>query len=157
MRKRYVTFPKEELYSEALRCIEEYNLFFMHELIAFMPCPVRYFNEAFPEGSQERIDFYEVLDKNKVAMCAKLRKDFLESSAPQLKLALYKLAASKEELQRLTKTYSENENRDTLRTTFVIQQVNADPDTLTPLPPLASSEGEVIELLPDKVLDQSNV
>jgi hypothetical protein len=96
-----MAYDKKKLLGEAKKAIEEHELFFVDDLVAFLPCSKSTLYKHFPVDSDELNELKELATINKIRIKAKLRRKWYSADAPALQLALYKLAASPEELKQL--------------------------------------------------------
>lgn len=100
-----MVFDKEEIFNKSKEAIEEYNLFFVDDVVAFIPCGRTTFYKLFPENSDELNTLRELMDDNKIKEKAKIRIKLMESNKAAELLALYRLLATKEEHQKLNQSY----------------------------------------------------
>ena len=71
LKKKYKTmalYDKQELVKMAEEAIKRNNLFFVNDIIAWLPCSTSTFYELFPEGSEESEYFKRLLNENKIRM-----------------------------------------------------------------------------------------
>lgn len=102
-----MAYKKEELLSKAISVTKEKNLFFIEDIVAFLPCSKRTFYEHKLHESQE---LKEVLENNKITVKTSLRKKWRESDNATLQMALYKLIASTNERKCLSVNYLDHEH-----------------------------------------------
>jgi hypothetical protein len=102
-------FNKDELIELSIRAIEQHDLVFISEIIAFLPCSQSTFYNYKMEGLQV---LKEALSRNRINLKLQIRRKLLESDNPIALIASYKLFANQEELQRLS-----NNNRQTMEHT----------------------------------------
>ena len=102
-----MAYKTEELKEQALKAIEKHKLFFVEDVIAFLPCSKPTFYEHFPNESDGYKDIQEALTKNKVEIKTSLRSKWYKSNSAPLQLALYKLIASPEEHRSLQMNYQD--------------------------------------------------
>jgi hypothetical protein len=92
-------FNKDELIELSLRVIEQHDLVFISEIIAFLPCS----QSTFYSYKLERTELLkEALHRNRISLKLQIRRKLLESDNPIALIASYKLFANQEELQRLS-------------------------------------------------------
>jgi hypothetical protein len=97
----YVT---DELLEKALQAIKKHNLFFIEDVVAYLPCSKPTFYEHKLNESNE---LKELLEINKVNTKVKMRKKWLESENATLQMGLMKLIARGEERKKLSQTYTD--------------------------------------------------
>ncbi len=92
-------FNKDELIELSLRVIEQHDLVFISEIIAFLPCS----QSTFYSYKLERTELLkEALHRNRINLKLQIRRKLLESDNPIALIASYKLFANQEELERLS-------------------------------------------------------
>lgn len=95
----------DELHELALKQIEEYQLLTITDLINVLPIARSTF---YDKGLDKSNDIKKAFEANKIGIKSSLRKQWLEPTAkPLVQIALYKLAANEDELQRLTSSRHE--------------------------------------------------
>lgn len=98
-------YNKARLYDQAETAIKENNLFFVEDIVAFIPCSKPTFYDYFPIGSDEINNLKGLLEENKVATKSAIRKKLFKSEKAAELLALYRLICTKEEHQKLNQQY----------------------------------------------------
>ena len=98
-------YDKKKLYEQAKEAVTKNNLFFIEDVVAFLPCHKATFYEYFPIDSDELNDIKERLDQNKIKTKSAIRAKLYKSDKASELLALYRLIATKEEHQRLNQSY----------------------------------------------------
>ena len=122
----YVTL---ELYQKAEKAIKEHNLFFVEDIVAFLPCDKTTFYKHFPIDSNENNNLKELLEVNRVSQKVKLRKKWGDTDNATLSLALYKLTGTSEERKRLSQTHHDlTSDGDKLQTPPSIMFIDTDED-----------------------------
>jgi hypothetical protein len=90
---------KEELIEQSLKAIEDNKLFFISDLIAFLPCS----RATFYNLELDKIDIIkEAIENNKILIKVSMRKKWFTSDNPVLQMGLMKLICTKEEFDKLT-------------------------------------------------------
>tara|TARA_R110000782_G_scaffold72273_5_gene144794 strand:- start:81 stop:455 length:375 start_codon:yes stop_codon:yes gene_type:complete len=100
-----MAYKTKDLLNKAIKAIEENNLFFIEDIVAFLPCDKTTFYKHFPIDSNENNDLKELLEVNRVNQKVKLRKKWGDTENATLSLALYKLTGTSEERKRLSQTH----------------------------------------------------
>jgi len=108
-----MAYDREEIFEQAKIATEENNLFFVDDIIAYLPCSKSTFYEYYPDGSDELDELKAILEKNRVSLKVSMRKKWQDNPAPALQMALMKLIASPEELKKLSMQFIESENKNT--------------------------------------------
>lgn len=97
---------KEEILQQAKQVIVENKLFFIDDIVSFLPISrATFYNWEFDKLDELK----ELLSKNKVELKVSLRSKWYKSNAPALQMALMKLIATPEELKKLSMNYNVNE------------------------------------------------
>lgn len=103
-----MAYKTHELKDQALKAIEKHKLFFIEDVIAFLPCSRSTFFEHFSDKSDNYKEISEALTKNKVEIKTSLRSKWYKSNSAPLQLALYKLIATPEEHKALQMQYNDH-------------------------------------------------
>lgn len=94
-----------KLFEQAKKAIKENNLFFIEDIIAFIPCSKPTFYEHFPVDSNELNTLKELLEENKIKTKSGIRAKLWKSNKAAELLALYRLIATPEEHMKLNQSY----------------------------------------------------
>lgn len=108
-----MAYDREEILNKAKEVTKENNLFFIEDIIAYLPISKPTFYDFFPIDSNELNDLKELLEHNRVSLKVSMRKKWQDNPAPALQMALMKLIASPEELKKLSMQFIESENKNT--------------------------------------------
>ena len=100
-----MAYNTQELLNEAIKQIKEKKLFFVEDVIAFLPCSTPTFYEHFPVGSNELKSIKEELNRNKITIKTNMRKKWYDSDNATLQVALMKIIATDEERKYLSPSY----------------------------------------------------
>lgn len=109
-----MAYNKTEIFETAKKKIVEHKLFFVEDIVAFLPISKKTFYEYFPVESDESNELKELLNQNKTELKVSMRSKWYKSNAPALQMALMKLICTDEERKKLAMQYSENENNHTI-------------------------------------------
>lgn len=105
-----MAYNTEELFNKGMEAIEKHKLFFIEDIIAFLPCRKSTFYEHFSNDSDYYKRMFEELELNRTELKVSMRSKWYKSNAPALQMALMKLIATPEELKKLSMSYQETEN-----------------------------------------------
>ncbi len=105
-----MAYDKKKIFKQAKEAIQKYKLFFIEDVVAWLPISKKTFYEYFPVDSNESNELKELLEKNKVEIKSALRSKWFKSNNPLTQMALYKLIATEEEYHRIANTKTENKN-----------------------------------------------
>jgi hypothetical protein len=106
-----MAYDKKKIFEQAKDVIVKHKLFFIEDIVAFLPIAKKTFYEYFPLESNESNELKELLNLNRTELKVSMRSKWYKSNAPALQMALMKLIASPEELKRLSMTYTDNETK----------------------------------------------
>lgn len=97
-----MAYDREEIYNLAISSIEAENLYFIEDVISYLPLSKPTFYDFFKVDSNELNYIKEMLDGNKIRTKLKLRKKLSEGDKAAEILALYKLIATDDERRALS-------------------------------------------------------
>ena len=93
------------LKKKALKVIEENNLYFIEDIVTYLPCSKKtFYNHNLPDLP----DIKEALETNRVTEKVKMRKKWADSDNATLQLAHYKLICNDEERRKISMNYNEH-------------------------------------------------
>ena len=102
-----MAYDRDKLYQQAQTAITENNLFFIEDVVAFIPCSKPTFYEHFPVDSNELNNLKDLLEKNKIRTKSAIRAKLYKSPKASELLALYRLICTPEERKMLNQNYIE--------------------------------------------------
>ena len=117
-----MAYKTEDLFNTAMEQINKNKLFFIEDIIAFMPCAKSTFYDHFPNDSNYYKKMFEELEKNRTELKVSMRSKWYKSNAPALQMALMKLIATPEELKKLSMQFVESENNTKLNIETVTKE-----------------------------------
>jgi len=106
-----MAYNKKKLYKQAEEAIKKNNLFFIEDIVAFLPCNKDTFYRYFPTDSDEYDTLKDLLEDNKVRTKSSIRAKLWKSSKASELLALYRLIATPEEHQKLNQSYIDHTSK----------------------------------------------
>jgi hypothetical protein len=115
-----MAYDRVKIFEQAKEMIVKHKLFFIEDIVAFLPIAKKTFYEYFPLDSNESNELKELLEQNRVTLKVSMRSKWYKSNAPALQMALMKLIATPEELKKLSMQFIESENKND-NTTHVTQ------------------------------------
>jgi hypothetical protein len=96
-----MAYKTEELEKKSLEAIDKHKLFFIEDVVAFLPCDkTTFYNHKLHEFNSIK----DALEKNKVEIKTSMRSKWYKSDNPTLQMGLYKLIGTSEEAERLGTT-----------------------------------------------------
>lgn len=99
-----MAYSRKRLFEQAMQVIEERNLFFVEDLVAFLPCDRATFYRKFPQGCDECDTIKRALETNKVRTKSAIRHRLFNMDNPTAQLALYRMIATPEERDAISTT-----------------------------------------------------
>lgn len=117
-----MAYKTQDLFEKAQEAIKKHKLFFIDDIIAFLPCSKPTFYEHFPADSNQLNELKEMLEQNRIELKVSMRSKWYKSNAPALQMALMKLIASPEELKKLSMQFIESENTTKVNTIPIVLQ-----------------------------------
>ena len=101
-----MAYDRKKIHEQAKEAIVKHKLFFIDDIIAFLPIAKSTFYEWKMEQSDE---LKGLLETNRVTLKVSMRSKWYTSNAPALQMALMKLIASPEELRKLSMNHQVTE------------------------------------------------
>jgi len=97
-----MAYKKKELEKQSLAAIQKHNLFFIQDVVAFLPCN----SATFYNHKLEQLEtIKDALTENKVKVKNGLRAKWYSNGNATTQIALYKLLANDSELKKLNSQY----------------------------------------------------
>lgn len=106
-----MAYDKNKIFKQAQKAIKDNNLFFIEDIVAFLPCDKTTFYKYFPVNSNELNTLKDMLDDNKVKTKSGIRAKLWKSEKAAELLALYRLIATPEEHQKLNQQYIDHTSK----------------------------------------------
>jgi hypothetical protein len=108
-----MAYDRVKIFEQAKEVIVKHKLFFIEDIVAFLPCDKTTFYRFFEPESNEYNELKGLLETNRITLKVSMRSKWYTSNAPALQMALMKLIATPEELKKLSMQYVESENTNT--------------------------------------------
>ncbi len=102
-----MAYDKAKIYEQAKEVTVKNKLFFIEDIVAFLPITKKTFYEYFPLQSDESNELKELLQINKTELKVGLRKKWFSSNNATLQMALMKLICSDEERKMLSMNHTD--------------------------------------------------
>lgn len=132
-------YNKKKIFEDAKKAVEENKLFFIQDIVGFLPVSLSTFYLYFPDGSEESEALKAMIDKNRIQTKQTLREKWYDSDNATLQIALYKTICSSEERKCLSSSYTDiTSDGEKLSANISIQVIDNKI-------PLSSSEDEIPE------------
>lgn len=103
-----MAYKTEKLFEQAIEAIDQNNLFFISDVIAYLGISSETYYNHFPLESKESNAIKERLNKNAMRTKVSIRSKLHQSKSPAGLLALYKLLATNDERKALAMEYREH-------------------------------------------------
>jgi len=114
-----MAYNKEELIASALEAINKNKLFFIDDIISYLPCS----RATFYNLELDKLDdIKDALTKVKTEIKVSMRSKWYKSDNPTLQMGLMKLIATQDELKQLSMQHIESVNSHTVKE-FKVQDV----------------------------------
>ena len=102
-----MAYDKKKIFEQAKEVIVKHKLFFIEDIVAFLPCDKTTFYRFFEPESNEYNELKGLLETNRVELKVSMRSKWYKSNAPALQMALMKLIATPEELKKLSMNHTD--------------------------------------------------
>jgi hypothetical protein len=102
-----MAYDKQKIFEQAKEMIVKHKLFFIEDIVAFLPCDKTTFYRFFDINSNEYNELKELLETNRTELKVSMRSKWYKSNSPALQMALMKLIGNQEELRRLSMQHIE--------------------------------------------------
>ena len=99
-----MAYDKQKIFEQAKEMIVKHKLFFLDDIIAFLPIASSTFYAWEMEKSEE---LKELLHQNRTELKVSMRSKWYKSNAPALQMALMKLISTPDELRKLSMTHQD--------------------------------------------------
>lgn len=104
---------EKKIYDLSIKAIEENrDIYFIKDLIAFLPCSRAHFYKLFPDGKDGLDNIKALLTDNKIKTKIEIKRKLRNGDKASELLALYKLIGDEDERKRLSMNYTENLNKE---------------------------------------------
>jgi len=117
-----MAYDRLKIFEQAKEMIVKHKLFFVDDIVAFLPCSKSSFYEFYPDGSDELDELKGLLEINRTTLKVSMRSKWYTSNAPALQMALMKLIATPEELKKLSMQFVESDNNTKLNIETVTKE-----------------------------------
>ena len=97
-----MAYKTKDLLDQSIKATKKHNLFFIEDVIAFLPCSKKTFYE---HKLHERDELIELVNANRINTKLKLQRKWQESDNATLQMGMMKIIASIEERQRLSQSF----------------------------------------------------
>ena len=102
-----MAYNRKKIFEQAKEAIEKNNLFFVEDVVTWLPISKPTFYEFFPVESNKLNDIKNMLETNKTRTKSAIRSKLFKSDKAGELLALYRLICTPEEHRLLNQQYIE--------------------------------------------------
>ena len=99
-------YDRKKIFEQAKEVIEKHKLFFIEDIVSFLPISKPTFYDFFKTDSNEFNDIKDLLEKNRVEVKSAMRSKWFKSENPTLQVSLMKLICTDDERKKLSMTHS---------------------------------------------------
>lgn len=103
-----MAYDRVKIFEQAKEVIEKNKLFFIEDVVAYLPIAKKTYYEYFPIDSDESNALKELLETNKTNVKVAMRSKWYKSDNPTLQMGLMKLISTDEELRKLSMQHNEH-------------------------------------------------
>jgi len=114
-----MAYDRVKIFNQAKEVIVKHKLFFIEDVVAFLPCDKTTFYRFFEPNCNEYNELKDLLETNRTELKVSMRSKWYKSNAPALQMALMKLIATPEELRKLSMQYNEHSGEVKTTTTVI--------------------------------------
>jgi hypothetical protein len=100
-----MAYDRNKLEMQAVEAIEKHKLFFISDVVAYLPCVSSTFYDLELEKSEK---IKEALTKVKTEIKVSMRSKWYKSDAPALQITLMKLLSTDEEIKKMSMQYNDH-------------------------------------------------
>lgn len=112
-----MAYKTKDLEKQSLKAIEQHKLFFIEDVVSFLPCDKSTF---YAHKLHESDAIKEALNKQRTAVKVSMRSKWFKSDNATLQVALMKLIATDDERKKLAQQFTDvTSNGETLKTALV--------------------------------------
>lgn len=123
-----MAYDRVKIFEQAKEMIVKHKLFFVEDIVAFLPCDKTTFYRFFEVDSNEYNELKGLLETNRTTLKVSMRSKWYTSNAPALQMALMKLIATPEELRKLSMQFIESENNTKINNNIQVEIIEPNGD-----------------------------
>ena len=105
-----MAYDKIKIFQQSKELIVKHKLFFIEDIVCFLPCSKPTFYELFPIDSNELNELKELLEQQRMELKVSMRSKWYKSENATLQITLMKLICSDDERKKMSVNYTENEH-----------------------------------------------
>jgi len=100
-------YDKSKILQQAKDVIVKHKLYFIEDIVSYLPISKKTYYEYFPVDSDESNELKDLLEINRTETKVSLRKRWYDSDNATLQMGLMKLICNKEERMNLSQSYQD--------------------------------------------------
>ena len=102
-----MAYDRNKIFEQAKDAIVKNKLFFIEDIVAFLPCDKTTFYRFFEVNCNEYNELKDLLETNRTELKVSMRSKWYKSNAPALQMALMKLICTDDERKMLSMTHTD--------------------------------------------------
>lgn len=102
-----MAYDRAKIFEQAKDAIVKNKLFFIEDIVAFLPCDKTTFYRFFEVNCNEYNELKDLLETNRTELKVSMRSKWYKSNAPALQMALMKLICNDDERKMLSMTHTD--------------------------------------------------
>jgi len=102
-----MAYDRLKIFEQAKEVTVKNKLFFIEDIVAFLPCDKTTFYRFFEVNCNEYNELKDLLETNRTELKVSMRSKWYKSNAPALQMALMKLICTDEERKMLSMTHTD--------------------------------------------------
>ena len=102
-----MAYDRKKIFEQAKEAIVKNKLFFIEDIVAFLPCDKTTFYRFFEVNCNEYNELKDLLETNRTELKVSMRSKWYKSNAPALQMALMKLICTDDERKMLSMTHTD--------------------------------------------------
>jgi hypothetical protein len=106
-----MAYNKQDIFKQALKAAKEKSLYFIEDIVAYIPCDKTTFYRFFPVDCNEYNTIKSELENNKIQTKVEIREKLKAGSKATELIALYKLICTDEERVNLSMTHLDHTSK----------------------------------------------
>lgn len=124
-----MAYDRVKIFEQAKEMIVKHKLFFVEDIVSFLPISKTTFYEYFTPDSNETNILKELLEQQRVTLKVGMRSKWYKSDNPTLQVSLMKLICTDDERKKLSMHQAEEVHQDDKITEIKITRVNGNKPT----------------------------
>ena len=108
-----MAYDRVKIFEQAKDVIVKNKLFFIEDVVAFLPCDKTTFYRFFEVESNEYNILKELLEEQRITIKTSMRSKWYKSENATLQVSLMKLICTDDERKKLSMTHTDNVNNNT--------------------------------------------